>query len=274
LKKRVIAAEILITISEEQPATLVPIYVNWLPALYSEPVKEVENRLIAVMLKLSSLPEINMKKLYDFQSFFQKLYQKRSICSKVSLSRIHENNIKIFVNNLELQETLLEAYLSNILNKSDAANEFASFLKDFNAILVGYSLIRFFQEEEWHQILQSESFQKSFKEAYLHSVEQILEYFTQGNIQKLSQIFSPKIGLSLSQKIIGEIIKFKIDEALSNISVLPLDVLCSFFQDDNNVIVKTVYDLINNKEINAQITFIGDKTYISAMDLKIVDLRN
>ena len=61
-------------------------------------------------------------------------------------------------------------------------------------------------------------------------------------------------------------IKLQINDVLANVSILPIDILSSFFNDDDNRTMQIIYELINKQEIAAQIVFIDEKTFIAPRD--------
>ena len=103
--------------------------------------------------------------------------------------------------------------------------------------------------------------------AFLDSIKNIIQYFREGKVKKLVEIFDPKLGITFSNKLIAKIVKLRINTVLSNVSILPLEMFSSFFDDDENRTVQIIFDLINKKEINAQIIFIEEKTFIAPTNL-------
>ncbi|NHJ46471.1 MAG: hypothetical protein FK733_01665 [Asgard group archaeon] len=265
IPKRLAASEILIELSEINASSLIPSFKQGLIHTYNEPSKEVEGNLLKYLIKVASQNNKMFAKL-KLNKFFEKLIIKRDICKPITMNRIHNINLKIFVNNFETQEIIISNYLKIITKKTKKSDVFSLLLKDYNAILIAYSLIRTFKENNWSEFLNSNNIKKVFDEPFRNSIDRIIQNFLEGNIKALSEIIDPKLGFNYSNKIITNMIKFRLDDFLSNVSILPLDVLTAFFQDDEKRAVKIIFDLINRNEINAQIVFIEDKTYISFRD--------
>jgi hypothetical protein len=262
---RLTAAKILVGAAESNPIHLIPCFIKCLRSIYSEPNKEVENLLIKCLNRVVSQNSKNLAKL-KLEPFFDKLIIKRSICKSITLNRIHSINLKIFVNNFDAQEIIINKYLTQIAKNKKKTDEFAVILKDYNAILIAYSLIRTFNQNKWDAFLNSESIIHAFNEPFRNSIKRVIQNFIDGNIKALSEIMDPKLGFNYSNKIITNMIKFRLDDFLSNVTMLPMDVLTSFFQDDQKRAIQIIFDLINKNEIKAQIVFIEDKTYIASRD--------
>ncbi|MCK5159855.1 MAG: hypothetical protein KAR08_11885, partial [Candidatus Heimdallarchaeota archaeon] len=58
----------------------------------------------------------------------------------------------------------------------------------------------------------------------------------------------------------------QINDVLAQVSILPIEILSSSFNDDDNRTIQIIYELINKQEIAAQIVFIDGKTFISPRD--------
>ena len=173
-------------------------------------------------------------------------------------------NLKIFVNNFSAQEVIISTYFSEILAKKDEfPEEYAELLKDFNAIIIAYTMIQSVNQENWVDIMNCECMTKTHNKAFIDSINSILTLFQEGNIEKLSEIFDPKLGIKFSNRLLSKMVKANIDDVLANITIIPLDSLSAYYSDENNRIVPIIFDLINNREINAQVSFIGEKTFIS-----------
>ncbi|NHJ38764.1 MAG: hypothetical protein FK731_01940 [Asgard group archaeon] len=265
IKKRITAAEILNKLSEQDSKCFVSFFKDSLASVYNEPSKEVENLLIKHLTRIATDNKKEIMKL-RLDLFFNKLIIKRSICKSITKNRIHSINMKIFVNNYDIQEIIICNYINKIQTKSKDTDEFTLFLKDYNAILIAYSLIRTLKQNEWNEFLESSSIKKAFNEPYRISIDRIIQNFLEGNIKALSEIIDPKLGFNYSNKIITNMIKARLDDFLENVSILPLDVLTAFFHDDQKRAIQIIFDLINKNEINAQIVFIEDKTYISTRE--------
>jgi hypothetical protein len=262
INTRLTAAYLLNKLSIKNTKHFVSFFKDSLISVYNEPSKEVENLLIKYLIQLATELKKSLAKI-KLDVFFDKLIVKRDICKSITKNRIHSINLKIFVNNFDIQEIIICRYISNITKNSSNTEEFALFLKDYNAILIAYSLIRTLNQSNWNDFLDSAIIKKSFNEPFRESIDRIIKNFLDGNIKALSEIIDPKLGFNYSNKVITNMIKFRISDFLANVSILPLDVLTAFFKDDQKRAIQIIFDLINRNEINAQIVFIEDKTYIS-----------
>jgi len=262
---RNITATILNHFSESSPLLLVPYFREGLESLYNEPSKDVEQLITSYLTKTATNANSNILQV-NFQSFFDNLIIKRKICKNITRNRIHNLNLKIFVNNFYVQDILIYYYLKRIIKKKEDAQEFAQFLKNYNAIIIAYSLLTAFKQPEWKAFLDSPQLENTFEKPFTESIEKILEQFNNGNIKEISDIVDPKLGYQFSNQIIQKMIKLQINDVLAQVSILPLDILSSFFYDDDNRTIQIIYELINKQEIAAQIVFIDGKTFISPRD--------
>ncbi|NHJ84750.1 MAG: hypothetical protein FK734_04765 [Asgard group archaeon] len=262
IKVRLTAAEILNELSKTMSELIYPNFLEIIKSVYNEPSKEVEKLLIEFATNLAV--QYNSK-LVDLKlnEFFTDLLFERKFCKTIGNNRIHTINQKIFANNFEVQEYIITKYLQKIQEEKDDALEFAELLSDYNAILIAYVLIKNYHEAEWDKIINSKYIKKVLDIRFIESINNILQYFIDGNMKELSEMLDPKLGYTIANKIITNMVKFRITDYLSNISILPLEVLTSFFKDDENRTVQIVFELINKHEIDAQIVFIEDKTYIT-----------
>ncbi|MBN1331012.1 MAG: hypothetical protein JXA54_16185 [Candidatus Heimdallarchaeota archaeon] len=262
IKVRLISAEILNEISKTMSDLIYPNFLEIVKSSYNEPSKEVEKLLIEFATNLAILYN---SKLLDLQlnEFFNDLLFERKFCRTISNNRIHNINKKIFSNNFEVQELIITKYLQKVLEEKEESLEFAELLSDYNAVLIAYALIKNYHDTEWEKIINSKYLKKTLDQHFIESINNILQHFIEGNMRYLSEMLDPKLGYTIANKIITNMVKFRITDYLSNISILPLEVLTSFFKDDENRTVQIIFDLINKHEIDAQIVFIEDKTYIS-----------
>lgn len=262
---RNITATILNYLSESSHLLLVPYFREGLESLYNEPSKDVEQLITSYLTRTATNANSNILQV-NFQSFFDKLIIKRKICKNITRNRIHNLNLKIFVNNFHVQDILIYYYLKSIIKKKEDAQEFAQFLKNYNAIIISYSLLTAFKQSEWKAFLDSPQLENTFEKPFIESIAKILKQFNSGNIKEISDIVDPKLGYQFSNQIIQKMIKLQINDVLAQVSILPIDILSSFFNDDDNRTIQIIYELINKQEIAAQIVFIGGKTFISPRD--------
>lgn len=265
LDTRNITAIILNYLSESTPLLLVPYFREGLELLYNEPSKDVEQLITNYLTRTATNANSNILQV-NFQSFFDKLIIKRKICKNITRNRIHNLNLKIFVNNFYVQDILIYYYLKRIIKKKEDAQEFAQFLKNYNAIIIAYSLLTAFKQSEWDAFLNSPQLENTFEKPFIKSIEKILEQFNSGNIKEISDIVDPKLGYQFSNQLIQKMIKLQINDVLAQVSILPINILSSFFNDDDNRTMQIIYELINKQEIAAQIVFIDGKTFIAPRD--------
>ncbi len=265
LQIRLSAALILNKISENSPELLVPVFLEGLQSVYNEPSKEVEQVIIRWLTRTATTKNEEIL-ILDLNDFFGKLIIDGKMCKNITKNRIHNLNLKIFVNNFDIQEIIVNNYIYKISKNKDDATEFVKLLEDYNAIIIAYGLIRSVDQTKWNSFLESKYVKGVFEKPFKDSISNFLFHFKECNIKKISEVVDPKLGYNFSNKIINNMIKCRIDDVLSNVTILPLDVLSSFFQDDANSAIQILFDLINKQEIDAQIVFIENKTYISPRD--------
>jgi len=259
---RTIAATILNHISEVSSQVLIPYLPEGLESVYNEPIKDIEQLTINYLTRTAT--EANSKVLLtNISNFFFKLIIKRTFLKNITRNRIHNLNLKIFVNNLYVQEMLINNYLKRIIEKKEDALEFAQYLKDYNAIVIAFTLIKEFSKPDWKKFLESPHIEKNYEKPFIESIENIIDLFNNGNINELSDIVDSKLGYHFSYQLIQRMIKLQINDVLANISILPIEILSSFFKDDKDRVMQIVLDLLYRQEINAQISIIDGKTYIS-----------
>jgi sporulation protein YlmC with PRC-barrel domain len=266
VQKRYLIVEILEHIALNCPNYLLQEIVQGLEAIYNEPNKDIEKRFIEIYNKLVSEKNEDLP-FTGLKNFFESVLIKQEVCTKITKNHIHNLNVKIFINNFEVQEILVNLYLQEMLKNTTDTTEFAELLQDYNAIIIAYTLIQEFDLKSRATILKKKSLKSSYNVAFIETIEKIVNLYNEGNIKELSEIFDPKLGITFSHKIISNIVKDKIHDVLANVSILPLNIFSAYFQDDENRTVQIIYELINKREISAQIIFIEDKTYIAPMDV-------
>ncbi|MBK5113800.1 MAG: hypothetical protein KGD59_07805 [Candidatus Heimdallarchaeota archaeon] len=265
LNTRTLTATIFNHISEKDPHILIPYFREGLESVYNEPSKDIEQLITSYLTRTATNANSSILKV-NFQSFFDKLVIKRKIYKNITRNRIHNLNLKVFVNNFYVQDILIYYYLKRIIEKKEDAEEFANLLKDYNAIIIAYSLINAFDQTDWKIFLDSPISGKTFEKPFIESIKKILEQFNDGNIKEISDTVDPKLGYQFSNHLIQKMVKLKINDVLAQVSILPLDLLSSFFNDDDNRIIQIIFELINKQEIKAQIQFIDGKTFIAPRD--------
>lgn len=259
---RMIVIDIYEKLAKDSSEEIITTFIQSLKATYNEPNKSLEKKLAQVLTKLAS--KYNSEIINEnFQKFCKDLLVKRKFCKNISLNRIHNLNLKIFVNNFSAQEVIISTYMAEIFTKRNDAIEYAEFLSDFNAIIIAYSIIQKMEQKNWSKIMKCKCMTDAHNEAFIESINSVLNLFQEGNIKKLSEIFDPKLGIKFSNILLGKMVKSNINSILANVTIMPLDTLSAVYNDDNKRIVPIIYDLINNREINAQVSFVNDKTFIS-----------
>ncbi len=259
---RMIVVDVLEKIAEEFSEEIMTIFIPSLKATYNEPNKSLEQKLAQVLTKLASKHNSEIVNA-NFQKFCKDLLVKRKFGKNVSLNRIHNLNLKIFVNNFSAQEIIIGTYIAEIIANQNEAIEYAEFLKDFNAIIIAYSIIQTIEQKKWPKIMKCKCMTEIHNEAFIESINSILNLFQEGNIKKLSAIFDPKLGINFSNRLLNKMVKANVATILSNVTIIPLETLSAVYNDDNNRIIPIIYELINNREINAQVSFINNKTFLS-----------
>lgn len=262
---RMIVVSILEKLANDSSEEMITIFNQSLKAIYNEPNKSLEQKLTQVLTKLASKYNSEIADAF-FHKFCFDLLITRKFCKNVSLNRIHNLNLKVFVNNFSAQEIIISTYISEIIANKNKATEYAEFLKDFNAIIIAYSIINIMEKNNWPKIMKCKCMTDTHNEAFIDSINSILNLYQKGNIKKLSEIFDPKLGIKFSNKLLYKMVKSNLEDILTNVTILPLDTLSAVYNDDNNRIVQIIFDLINNREINAQVSFVGNKTFISLLE--------
>ncbi|MCE7744071.1 MAG: hypothetical protein GPJ52_02930 [Candidatus Heimdallarchaeota archaeon] len=266
LNIRTKAATIFNHISERSPQVLLHYLPEGLESVYNEPSKDIEQLIINYLTRTAT--DVNSKILLtNISSFFFKLIIKRTFLKNITRSRIHNLNLKIFVNNFYVQEMLINNFLKRIIEKKEDAQEFAQYLKDYNAIIIAFTLIKEYSKSDWKIFLESPYLERNFEKPFIESIENIIEQFNNGNINDLADILDSKLGYHFSYQLIQKMIKLQIDDVLANVSIIPIEILSSLFKDDKDRVMQIILDLLYRQEISAQITIIDGKTFISPRDL-------
>ncbi|MHA1122989.1 MAG: hypothetical protein ACTSPC_09360 [Candidatus Heimdallarchaeota archaeon] len=266
LNIRTIAATIFNHISERSPQVLLHYLSEGLESVYNEPSKDIEQLIINYLTKTAT--DVNSEILLtNISSFFFKLIIKRTFLKNITRSRIHNLNLKIFVNNFYVQEMLINNFLKRIIEKKEDAQEFAQYLKDYNAIIIAFTLIKEYSKPDWKIFLESPYLERNFEKPFIESIENIIEQFNNGNINDLADILDSKLGYHFSYQLFQKMIKLQIDDVLANVSIIPIEILSSLFKDDKDRVMQIILDLLYRQEISAQITIIDGKTFISPRDL-------
>ncbi|MHA1531343.1 MAG: hypothetical protein ACTSR6_05020 [Candidatus Heimdallarchaeota archaeon] len=266
LNIRTIAATIFNHISERSPQVLLHYLSEGLESVYNEPSKDIEQLIINYLTKTAT--DVNSEILLtNISSFFFKLIIKRTFLKNITRSRIHNLNLKIFVNNFYVQEMLINNFLKRIIEKKEDAQEFAQYLKDYNAIIIAFTLIKEYSKPDWKIFLESPYLERNFEKPFIESIENIIEQFNNGNINDLADILDSKLGYHFSYQLFQKMIKLQIDDVLTNVSIIPIEILSSLFKDDKDRVMQIILDLLYRQEISAQITIIDGKTFISPRDL-------
>ncbi|NHJ32228.1 MAG: hypothetical protein FK732_05155, partial [Asgard group archaeon] len=232
LKTRTTTALIFSKIVEENSQLLIPYFREGLESVYNEPSKDIEQLITNYLTRIASEANSNILKV-NFHNFFDKLIIKRKICKSITRNRIHNLNLKIFVNNFYVQDILIYYYLKRIIGKKEDGGEFTQLLTDYNAIIIAFTLINNFKQSDWKKFLNSQTIKKAFEKPFIDSIENMLVQFDEGNIKELADVIDPKLGYQFTNQLIQKMIRFKINEVLAQVSIIPLDLLSSFFFDDD-----------------------------------------
>jgi hypothetical protein len=197
---RYLIVEILEQIALKCPKEMLSEIVHGLKTIYNEPNKDLEKRFIEIYVKLVTeySKDIPLNKL---KIFFESILIKQEVYQNITKSRIHNLNVKIFINNFEVQEILVNLYLHEILKNKTDTTQFAELLEDYNAIIIAFTLLQKFDVKSRKKILARKSLKNIHNEAFLETINNILNLYNEGNIKELSEIFDPKLGINFSNKI-------------------------------------------------------------------------
>ncbi|MBD3190712.1 MAG: hypothetical protein GF308_08705 [Candidatus Heimdallarchaeota archaeon] len=260
LQMRLTATICIEKIIEKFPELIIPDYEKLLLTTYTESNIEIQEQLIKTLTYplLSRREEIQTIPL---EAFFEELIISKSIGKNSHLAKIHKINLKLFANDFIIQQILVCKYLKALFNNQEQNKKYLNYISEFNTFIISLVLFLRFSSDKWEVFFNIDSLTDFFQQSFIDSIQENLQLIDKADISQLNKLTENYYGIKLSKKIVEEIIKRKINEVMTNIDIIPSNILFSYFQKEEEEIRSIIFDLISRKEINVKFAIIDNKEF-------------
>lgn len=257
---RLAIAHQLEEIGENNPELFKGHFLEILENSYDEPIEEVRDQLSKALHNIAIRePTIASDGLEEFLE--EVIIGKRvpEVPSKV----LHDVTLKVVSGNFLLTRISIKVRLKFIMKGDKLAEHSAEELEDYNATLIGLTIIESFTMKEAEKIIKNPHFKK-LGPIFVEVILQMIEAYKEGSFKLLEDVVDKKIEIPTT--VIERFYEIKINKTLEGVKNVPLEVFL-----ENSIVTpdeaeQIIFRLVVQKRINAAITMNNGRTFITSLD--------
>ncbi|NHJ39183.1 MAG: HEAT repeat domain-containing protein [Asgard group archaeon] len=257
---RLAIAHQLEEIGENNPELFKGHFLEILENSYDEPIEEVRDQLSKALHNIAIRePTIASDGLEEFLE--EVIIGKRvpEVPSKV----LHDVTLKVVSGNFLLTRISIKVRLKFIMKGDKLAEHSAEELEDYNATLIGLTIIESFTMKEAEKIIKNPHFKKLVP-IFVEVILQMIEAYKEGSFKLLEDVVDKKIEIPTT--VIERFYEIKINKTLEGVKNVPLEVFL-----ENSIVTpdeaeQIIFRLVVQKRINAAITMNNGRTFITSLD--------
>lgn len=257
---RLVIAQQLEEIGESNPELFKGYFLEILENTYDEPIEEVREQLAKALHNIAiRVPTIASEGLEEFLE--EVIIGKRvpEVPSKV----LHEATLKVVSGNFLLTRISIRVRLKFIMKGDKLAEHSVEELEDYNATLIGLTIIESFTLKEAEKIIKNTHFKK-LGPIFVEVIQQMIEAYKEGSFALLESVVDKKIEIPIT--VIELFYETKINQTLEGVKNIPLEVFLENPLITPDEAEQIVYRLVVQKRINAAITMNNGRTFITSLD--------
>ncbi|MFW9921982.1 MAG: HEAT repeat domain-containing protein [Candidatus Thorarchaeota archaeon] len=257
---RFAVAEQLEIIGETKPELFKGYFLDLLENAYDEPIEDIRELLIKTLHETAmKVPEIASENLEQFLEDVTIGKKVPEVPSKV----IHDTTLKVVSGNFLLTRISIKVRLNFIVKGGKLGARCAEELGDYNATMIGLTIIESFTQQETEKLVNSINFKK-IGPIFVEVIQQIIEAFKEGSFSLLNKVVDKKI--EIPTIVIEKFYEIKLMKTLEGAKNIPLEVLL-----DNSFVTpeeaeQIIYKLVMQKRVNATISMSNGRTFITCID--------
>jgi sporulation protein YlmC with PRC-barrel domain len=257
---RLAIAQQLDEIGESNPELFKDYFLEVLENAYDEPIEEVREQLAKVLHNIAiKVPTIASEGLEEYLE--EVIIGKRvpEVPSKV----LHDATLKVVSGNFLLTRIAIRVRLKFIMKGGKLAKRCVEELEDYNATLIGLTIIESFTLKEADKIIKNAHFKK-LGPIFIEVIQQMIEAYKEGSFALLESVVDKKIEIPTT--VIEHFYEIKINQTLEGVKNVPMEVFLENPLISPDEAEEIVYRLVVQKRINAAITMNNGRTFITSLD--------
>ncbi|NHJ86765.1 MAG: HEAT repeat domain-containing protein [Asgard group archaeon] len=257
---RLAVAEQMGIIAETKPDLFKGYFIDLLENAYEEPIEEIREQIIKALHEIAIRePELASTGLSQFLK--DVIIGKRvpEVPSKV----LHDTTLKVVSGSFLLTRISIGVRLEFIAQGGKLGNRCAEELEDYNATLIGLTLIESFSPNKAEKIIENACFKK-MGPIFVEVIKQMIEAYNEGSFSALEEVVDKKIEIPTA--VVERFFEIKINKALQGVKNVPMEVFLENSIIDKEEAEQIIYRLVLQKRINASISMSNGKTFIATID--------
>ena len=258
---RLAVAQQMERISDTKPELFKGYFLELFENAFEEPIEEIREQLLKNLHNIAmKIPEVASKGLEEFLE--EVIIGKR--VPEVPNKLLHDATLKVISGNFLLTRISIKVRLKFVAKGGNLGIRCAEELEDYNATLIGLTIIESFTPEEAEKLIQSSSFKK-IGSIFVDVINQMIEAYKEGSFKQLSDVVDKKIEIPTA--VIERFYEIKLTKTLEGAQNIPLEVFLENAMVDPEEAEQIIYRLVMQKRINAAITMNNGKTFITALEI-------
>jgi hypothetical protein len=262
---RLAIAKNLQIIGQTKPELFKGYFLELLENTYEEPIEEIREQLSKALHDIAmKIPEMANEGLEEFLIEVVNGERVPEVPSKV----LHDVTLRIVSGNFLLTRSSIRVRLQFIAKGGKLGKRCAEELEDYNATLIGLTMIESFEPSEAEELLENASFSE-IGPVFFEVIQQMIKAYKEGSFELLEEVVDKKI--EIPSAVIERVFEIKIQELLKGIQSAPMEVVLENSIIDKEEAEQIIYRLVVQKKINAAITMNNGKMFISSLEEKEQD---
>jgi len=249
-------------LAESNPELFKGYFLEILENTFEEPLEDIREHLVKSLHDIAiQTPEICCEKLEEFIE--EVILGKR--VPEVPAKILHDVTLKVVSGSFQLTRIAIKARLKFIAKGGKLAERCAEELEDYNATLIGLTIIESFSIEEAEKLLRVSNFKK-LGPIFVEVIQEMLKAYKEGSFGLLEKVVDKKIEIPIS--VIERLYEVKIIKTLQGVKNVPMDIFLENSYVTPEEAEEIIYRLIVQKRINAAISMNNDRTFITTVGLE------
>lgn len=249
-------------LGESNPELFKGYFLEILENTYEEPLEDIREHLVKSLHDIAiQTPEICCEKL---ESFIEEVIVGKRV-PEVPAKILHDVTLKVVSGNFQLTRIAIKARLKFLAKNDKLAERCAEELEDYNASLIGLTIIESFSVDEAEKLLKSSNFKK-LGPIFVEVIQEMIKAYKEGSFGLLEKVVDKKIEIPIT--VIERFYEAKIIQTLQGVKNVPMDVFLENSYVTPEEAEQIIYRLIVQKRINAAITMNNGRTFITTVGLE------
>lgn len=255
-------AQQLEIIGEANPELFNGYYLELLENAYEEPIEEIREQIVKCLHEIA-MKDGNIASI-GLESFLEEVIIGKRV-PEVPAKVLHDVTLKVVSGNFMLTRIAIRARLKFIAQGGKLAARCAEELEDYNATLIGLTLIEALTPKEAEKMMKSSNFKK-LGPVFIEVINKMIAAYSDGSINQLDEVVDKKI--EISTEVIERFFEIKIKKTLEGMKNVPMEVFYGSSIVPPEEAEQIIYRLIVQKRINAAINMNNGRTFITSLDVE------